>query len=224
MNGETYLANSDRLLIAHPQALAGLRHDALRVYTDSRYVSAQLFASNNFMGSVAHFGLVDNCFFQIEGTKHWFIVDPAFAYLSYPVLTPVDGNSALSWMGDADAERCPLFRYCPRYEVTLEPGEVLYNPMYWTHAVRNLSTRSVGVATRWVRRSPDQRSSCRLFDLALHLNPARIENAVNAMVAMVGREGEPLSKAWFEKLSHGRRYGYNAEMICSAWRVRRHGT
>ena len=39
-------------------------------------------------------------------------------------------------------------RYCPYYSTTLEPGDVLYNPPYWCHAIKNLTEKSVGVANR----------------------------------------------------------------------------
>ena len=47
-------------------------------------------------------------------------------------------------------EETPLYRYCPRYTVELEPGDMLLNPPWWYHAVQNLSETTVGVSTRWL--------------------------------------------------------------------------
>ena len=40
------------------------------------------------------------------------------------------------------------FSYCPYFETTLGPGDALYNPAWWPHAIKNLSDKSVGVSNR----------------------------------------------------------------------------
>ena len=52
---------------------------------------------------------------------------------------------------DYDREFFPAFAHCPIFEVTLEPGDLLLNPPWWWHAVRNVSETTVGVASRWIR-------------------------------------------------------------------------
>ena len=41
-----------------------------------------------------------------------------------------------------------MCRFCPYYTTILEPGDVLYNPPWWSHAIRNITEKSVGVANR----------------------------------------------------------------------------
>ena len=43
----------------------------------------------------------------------------------------------------------PLYRYVPKYVAHLKPGDVLFNPRWWWHAVDNLTPSSNGVTTRW---------------------------------------------------------------------------
>jgi len=50
---------------------------------------------------------------------------------------------------DPDFKAHPLFQYIDGYRVKLNPGDILYNPPYWWHTVRNLS-HSIGVGYRWM--------------------------------------------------------------------------
>jgi hypothetical protein len=47
-----------------------------------------------------------------------------------------------------DHQRYPMYKYVDYYEVTLEPGDVLYGPPYMWHYVSN-PTSSIGLACRW---------------------------------------------------------------------------
>ena len=42
-----------------------------------------------------------------------------------------------------------LWRYVPKYEAHLDPGDVLFNPAWWWHWVDNTSETSIGVANRF---------------------------------------------------------------------------
>ena len=52
------------------------------------------------------------------------------------------------WPGEYNAEAFPLFKYCPTYYAEVGPGDVLFNPPWWWHAIKN-SENTVGVASRW---------------------------------------------------------------------------
>jgi len=205
-----YLANSDRLLTRHPELIEGLNAARFQKLAGLSYLSSQLFAGSRFGGSPAHFAVAPNLFYQVEGSKRWTIVDPAFSYLTYPVLNPVDGLTALFWMDDADAERCPLYRFCPRYEVALQPGDVLFNPRYWMHSVANLTKESIGVAVRWLEKlAPESQSPCSIFDVARRLSPRSIEAHIEFSMAIISED----PGAWFEGHVHGRTYRYDPEAI-----------
>jgi hypothetical protein len=42
-----------------------------------------------------------------------------------------------------------LFKYIDGYSVHLKPGDILWNPPYWWHAVQNIGD-SIGVGYRWL--------------------------------------------------------------------------
>ena len=39
--------------------------------------------------------------------------------------------------------------YCDHYEYTIKPGEILYNPASWWHAIYNETPKTVAISTRW---------------------------------------------------------------------------
>merc|ERR1712037_545052 len=65
---------------------------------------------------------------QVDGTKRWYFIDPY----------------------DNDESVMPAFKYCPYFHTDLQPGDVLFNPTWWGHAIRNTSEKTVGIAARWL--------------------------------------------------------------------------
>jgi hypothetical protein len=53
------------------------------------------------------------------------------------------------WPNEYNREAFPLFKYCPVYTSVLEPGDVLFNPPWWWHSIKNITPKTVGIATRW---------------------------------------------------------------------------
>jgi Cupin-like domain len=207
LEGRHYLANSDRLFVNHPELAENLRSAAFAPYTRLTRISSQLFISNNGAGSPSHCGRIANTFYQLEGQKKWSLIDPAFFYLVYPLLLPGDSVTALHWQDESDYERCPLFRYCPRYEAVLSPGDVLWNPYYWFHSVKNLTPRTVAVADRWFGvPGKDFQSSLPLYDLATSLCPQSLDLDMFLQWVTVKQNVTKQQIAWYEQVSHGRKY------------------
>ena len=71
--------------------------------------------------------------------------------MGYPmsILGRAAGVLMCLWPDDYNKEAFPLFEYCPVYHTTLEPGDVLFNPPWWWHAIKNSTPTTVGVASRW---------------------------------------------------------------------------
>jgi hypothetical protein len=96
-----------------------------------------------------------NLFTQAYGEKEWIlypsyytpILDPDPAQNIYRNTSYAQGFPFNPFEPDYDAY--PLFRYIDGYRVHLKPGDVLWNPPYYWHAVRNL-TDSIGVGYRWL--------------------------------------------------------------------------
>jgi hypothetical protein len=221
LNEKSYLANSDRLFVRHPELLDDLKFEVFAKFTRLRQISAQFFISAKGAGSPAHFGKIANTFYQLDGMKRWSLVDPAFLYLLYPILLPGDSASALHWLDESDYERCPLFKYCPRYEVTLRPGDVLWNPYYWFHSVKNVTPQSVAVAVRWHGvPGKDFLSPLPLYDCATAICPQSIDVDVFVRWLLIQDSVHKTKSAWYEQISHGRRYAaFDSAYNAKAWGV-----
>ncbi|MCW7538514.1 cupin-like domain-containing protein [Aquabacterium sp. A7-Y] len=219
LEGKSYLANSDRLFVNHPELVDNLYSAKFTDYTRMTRISSQLFISNGGAGSPSHFGKIANTFYQLEGMKKWSLVDPAFLYLVYPLLLPGDAVTALHWQDETDHERCPLFRFCPRYETVLRPGDVLWNPYYWFHSVKNITKRSVAVADRWFGTpGKDFQSPLPLYDLATTLCPQSVDMDTYIQWMMIQQNITKKQIPWYEKVSHGRRYqAFDSAYNAAAW-------
>ena len=98
-------------------------------------------------------------------------------------------------------ETHPLFEYIDRVHVELEPGDILYNPPYWWHAVKNHSD-SIGVGYRWLAPFQSLRTSPIYFNLDLTVTNPPIwkwndlaKKDINLIqLAQTGRLEEYLSK------------------------------
>ena len=158
---ELYLANSGRFTENIPNFLAHFAPISCKgLWTRAdqqkpRYLTTyQIFMSDHpELGTPCHNDLSGDCnlFFQIEGRKKWTLIDPNFTLLIYPVLPPEPfyGESLIDQYDMKPDPRARLFQYCPRQEVTLDPGDVLLIPPYYWHSVRNIDSRTLAVATRW---------------------------------------------------------------------------
>jgi hypothetical protein len=111
----------------------------------------QLFVGREGTGSPFHHAAVYNMFYMIDGKKQWWFIDPYDTFLSYPiaVLGKAVGGMMCLWPNHYHKEAFPLFPYCPIYSAVLETGDVLFNPPWWWHSIKNISTTTVAVASRW---------------------------------------------------------------------------
>ncbi|MEL6342153.1 MAG: cupin-like domain-containing protein [Myxococcota bacterium] len=156
-NEPLYLNNSTELFLARPDILEELQLKQIRerFHTPgSRWdelVTANLFLGGRAVFSAIHCALAGNCFLEVAGRKRWVFIDPAygphlhaipgrpFQYLK----SAYGGSRAAEERGEQSVISC-----LPRYEVVLEPGDLLYNPPWWWHEVDNLDEFTIGVALR----------------------------------------------------------------------------
>lgn len=87
-----------------------------------------------------HFDSKDNFVYQIIGRKKWYLYSPQDHNFLYFVKNKgtLEWSSALDSLDKPSIEKYPLYKYSNLIEVILEPGEVLYLPRGWVHAVENL--------------------------------------------------------------------------------------
>ncbi len=53
------------------------------------------------------------------------------------------------WPSEYNEQAFPLFKYCPVYTAEINAGDVLFNPPWWWHSIKNVTPTTVGVASRW---------------------------------------------------------------------------
>ncbi|XP_074647580.1 hypoxia-inducible factor 1-alpha inhibitor-like [Tubulanus polymorphus] len=88
----------------------------------------------------AHYDEQENIFCQIHGRKRCILFAPnQFDSLyPYPVFHPHDRQSQVDF-DNVDLKSFPKFNQLKGEETILEPGEVLYIPMYWWHDIESLT-------------------------------------------------------------------------------------
>jgi hypothetical protein len=105
----------------------------------------QIFMGSHHVGSSLHTAIGTNVFRMIVGRKRWWFIPPSQTKYIFGVQT-VNGFSAHSktvWQSD------PWFKKMERYEVTLNPGDILLNTPWFWHAVENKDPFTIGVASRF---------------------------------------------------------------------------
>jgi len=105
---------------------------------------------NKLTGSNMHCAGSGNFFCMIKGTKRWTLIDPKYSCI-------LKGRAASSGiyaqtlfdMPDTDISIYPeILEYLPRYDIVLEPGDILWNAPWWWHRIENGTGFNVGLAIR----------------------------------------------------------------------------
>jgi len=73
-------------------------------------------------------------FIQVAGTKYWEFVEPKYS----PYLAPLKGGAANMWTGNKNM--ADIQKHIPRWTVTLESGDLLYNPDWMWHKIISKSS------------------------------------------------------------------------------------
>jgi hypothetical protein len=117
-----------------------------------RMISTQLFFSNPKGCTGWHCSSGINLFVNVYGRKKWTMAHPKHSMWMSPVVrndayystSVIDHRKSHKELA---AEGYDLYTYVPKYQTVTEPGDVLFVPQWWWHAVDNESI-SIGVATR----------------------------------------------------------------------------
>ena len=146
-----YCANADAPFKACPELTDDLGIPKLQPYLNRRNTWNQFFIGQKSTGSGYHCAGIWNFFHMVEGKKKWVFVDPEYTWMLYPsmITSAMAYGSLVSFPWKADLSYYRMYKYCPRFWVDLEPGDVLLNPPWWWHAIDNLTPTSIAVATRW---------------------------------------------------------------------------
>jgi hypothetical protein len=134
----------DRFL---PELLAEL--DVPPYCSEARWRRSRLWMSAPATVSPLHWDIADNLIVHLVGRKRFWLYPPGSTRRLYPhpLLSGLPNFSRFD-PEQTDGERFPLGVAEPRYEVTLQPGEVLFLPSRWWHHVRSLE-RALSVNFWW---------------------------------------------------------------------------
>jgi hypothetical protein len=127
------------------------QYERLEPYLHMKVGYEQIFCGREGTGSPLHHASVYNMFYMVDGSKTWWFVDPYDTFLGYPLalLGRAAGFMMCLWPDEYNKEAFPLFKYCPVYKTTINPGDVLFNPPWWWHSIKNVTPTTIGVASRW---------------------------------------------------------------------------
>ena len=147
------------LLERHPEHLKDFDYKWIRERRDRRtwFEAFQVFIGGDNSETPLHNANQSNLFVQTYGEKKWMlypnyyssVIDPS------PIRNVYRGAPYKLESGPFDpfdpSFETPytLFKYIDGYSVHLKPGDILWNPPYWWHAVQNIGD-SIGVGYRWL--------------------------------------------------------------------------
>jgi len=120
----------------------------------------QMFIGGEKSGTPMHNAMASNLFIQVFGSKDWILYPPEVSMIVDPSPGKNFHRSApfKSEDGPFDpfkSEFDPpyhLYENVDAFRVLLEPGDILYNPPHYWHAIQN-PTDSIGIGYRWLSTS-----------------------------------------------------------------------
>ncbi len=100
--------------------------------------------------SPLHFDKSHNFLYQIFGRKELILFTPDDTKYLYPDSQANFTHISLINPDNPDLDLYPLFKEAQAYRIVLDPGDVLYLPLYWWHQVRSLDL-SISINYWWHR-------------------------------------------------------------------------
>lgn len=96
---------------------------------------------NKVSGTNMHCAGNGNFFCMIKGKKQWTFIDPKYSYLLKGRVAPSGIHAqTLCDMPDTEISYYPeIIKHIPRFETTLEPGDLLWNAPWWWHRIKNIN-------------------------------------------------------------------------------------
>ena len=147
------------LLNRHPEHILDFDYNWLREKKNPLTIleAFQVFIGADKSITPIHNANQCNLFTQIEGEKEWrlyhyhdtAVIDPNPAGNVYRAAPFKVENGPFNPFEPDYAKPYNLYEYIDSYSVLLKPGDVLWNPPYYWHAVKNHG-KSIGVGYRWL--------------------------------------------------------------------------
>lgn len=118
------------------------------IFPGQEFFLNTLFMSNferPVLASSYHAAAQNNNFFTCRGKKHWYFYAPQ--YLKY---TSAYMSRNVMWTSnEMDKYSKDVFERLPGTDIVLEPGDMLYVPPFWLHAVATSQGESIAIANRF---------------------------------------------------------------------------
>ena len=146
-------------LKSHPERIADFDYKWLQSMRNKfTYADAfQVFIGGKDKYTPMHHASQGNLFIQAHGEKKWIIYSPYYTsivdpeparniYRNAPFKTeegpfnPYEPNYETPYT---------LYKYIEGFETTLKPGDILYNPPFYWHTIKN-PTDSIGISYKWI--------------------------------------------------------------------------
>ncbi|GAX20357.1 hypothetical protein FisN_9Hh069 [Fistulifera solaris] len=147
-----YLVNCETLYNKHPEIGMAANMEQFAPYMKKKPGYCQMFVGKNGTKTPLHCASNWNFFTMFEGSKTWYLIDPENTWFLYP-LSAVGLAATFAFPpfpDDYNEKLHPLMKWLPSYKVEVNPGDLLFVPPWWWHAVRNTSEKNVAMASRWV--------------------------------------------------------------------------
>lgn len=143
----------------HPERIADFDIEWMRKYKNRINFAEvfQVFIGGKDKYTPIHNACFGNLFVQVEGHKDWVIyptkytpvIDPEPARNLYRNAPFKSENGAFNPFEPNFKTPFTLYEYIDGYKARLNPGDVLWNPPYQWHSVKNYSD-SIGVSYKWI--------------------------------------------------------------------------
>ncbi|RUM54670.1 MAG: hypothetical protein DSY87_00140 [Methylococcus sp.] len=200
-NGENlYFNNASEIFYKHRQIVDDMELPRLN-QTFGRTLDFSInhiFFGRKGGGSALHCANTSNFFFNTVGRKHWVLIEPQYSRFLRPVPSK-DGMFSVSKMDCFDtSEDNPLLKL-PRYEIILEPGDMLFNAHWWWHGVSNLSDFSIAVANRWTNHPVHMLANNLFYSHLVFYHPSTMSDIFSLMFSNLTGRNDGSRNASYEK-------------------------
>ena len=144
-----YVNNVTQIFHDYPNLVDELNLDTLKTaepkISPKTWLKINMFMGGPGTGSSLHCAVGGNFFFNVHGRKKWVLIHPK--YSKFLKSTPSkDFEFVIS--GYDMENQSEILKKIPKYEVILEPGDVLYVASWWWHYVKNMTDFTIGCSVR----------------------------------------------------------------------------
>ena len=155
VKNKCYASNITSVFNKHKNLMTDSDVLKIKKLSNGDMMSKQLFCGvSKGSGTSLHCAYTHNFFINIEGMKTWTFFNPNNTPLLYPFFSDsgIYNGSYSKFINfkKNNLDYFPLIKYCDYFEYKIKPGEILYNPSSWWHAVYNETDITVAISTRWI--------------------------------------------------------------------------